>query len=95
MSLWLVPALMQTLDFVGPDISSGAWGESVAELSTLVPLSMISAERSFSSVLAATEFMMKAFPERLFYITGHSLGGGVAKLVSLKLSATTAIACSL
>ncbi|CAK9088638.1 unnamed protein product [Durusdinium trenchii] len=87
-SLWLVPALMQTLDFVGPDISSGAWGESVAELSTLVPLSMISAERSFSSVLAATEFMMKAFPERLFYITGHSLGGGVAKLVSLKLSAT-------
>ena len=27
----------------------------------------------------------RTYPERLFYLTGHSLGGGVAKLVALSL----------
>lgn len=31
--------------------------------------------------------LRKAHPERLFYLTGHSLGGGVAKLVALMLGA--------
>lgn len=86
-ALWLVPALMQAMNFVGPDVSSGAWGQAISSLSRLIPLSTVNTERSFSSVLAATEFMIKSHPERLFYLAGHSLGGGVAKLVALKLSA--------
>eukprot|EP00435_Cladocopium_sp_Y103_P022255 s361_g5.t1 len=49
-ALWLVPALMEVLNKVGPDISSGAlveWGR--------------------------------------FFLTGHSLGGGIAKMVALQI----------
>ena len=31
------------------------------------------------------EVLRRTYPERLFYLTGHSLGGGVAKLVALSL----------
>ena len=86
-ALWLVPALMQVMNFVGPDISTGSWGQAISSLSRLIPLSTVNTERSFSSVLAATQFVMKSHPQRLFYLAGHSLGGGVAKLVAFKLSA--------
>lgn len=29
-ALWCVPALMQALNFVGPDVSSGAWGQAIS-----------------------------------------------------------------
>lgn len=87
-ALWCVPALMQALNFVGPDVSSGAWGQAISGLSRLIPLSSVNPDRAFSSVLSATEYMMTKYPKRLFYLTGHSLGGGVAKLVALKLSSS-------
>ena len=85
-AIWLVPALMQFVNLIGPDVSTGPWGQAMSSLSHLVPLSSVRAEHSFSSVLGATELMMRIHPQRLFYLTGHSLGGGVAKLVALKLS---------
>jgi putative lipase involved disintegration of autophagic bodies len=36
-------------------------------------------------VLSAAELMINQHPEREYYITGHSLGGGVAKLVKLAI----------
>ena len=44
------------------DISTGVWGEGIAEMSHLFPLSSIEMERSFNSVLTATDYMMKAHP---------------------------------
>ena len=29
-ALWLVPALMQSCNFLGPDVSSGAWGQAIS-----------------------------------------------------------------
>lgn len=84
-SLWIVPALIQCFDMVGLDTSYGAWGMAMAELSHMIPLSDIDQERTFQSVLEATKSMIKQYPERQFYITGHSLGGGVAKLVKLAI----------
>eukprot|EP00435_Cladocopium_sp_Y103_P025773 s361_g6.t1 len=80
-ALWLVPALMQSCNFLGPDVSSGAWGQAISGLSRLVPLSSDHPDRSFSSVLKAAEFMMRTYPERLFYLTGHSLGGCSRKVL--------------
>lgn len=49
-AIWLVPALMQFVNLVGPDVSTGAWGQAISSLSRLVPLSNVRAEHSFSSV---------------------------------------------
>eukprot|EP00438_Fugacium_kawagutii_P017794 Skav205877 [mRNA] locus=scaffold766:264654:269541:+ [translate_table: standard] len=84
-SLWIVPALLQLFSSVGLDTSYGAWGMATAELSHLVPLSYINREPTVESVLWATRRMIETYPQREFYITGHSLGGGVAKLVKLAI----------
>ena len=84
-ALWLVPALMQVLNLIGPDISSGNWGKAISEYAELLPVASVGPDQTFSSVLAATEFMMESHPGRRFFLTGHSLGGGIAKLVALQL----------
>ncbi|CAJ1397841.1 unnamed protein product [Effrenium voratum] len=73
-TLWLVPAVMQR----GPS--------KPAVNSDRIPLSTINQQQTFRSVLYAAKFMMKEYPNRLYYLAGHSLGGGVAKLVELELS---------
>ena len=84
-SLWLVPALLQIFGCLGLDVSFGPWGMAMSTLSELVPMAHIDRGTTFRSVLLATKFMMKKYPERHFYLTGHSLGGGIAKLVHILL----------
>ncbi|CAJ1387546.1 unnamed protein product [Effrenium voratum] len=40
----------------------------------------------FSHLLDHVQKRKEKFPNRRFYITGHSLGGGLAKLVASKVS---------
>ena len=85
-ALWLVPALMQTLNFLGPDISTGAWGEGIAEMSHLIPLSSVRVEKSFGSIMAATAYMMKAFPA-----TGQHVLGSIFLLTQLTHIGTSCV----
>ena len=84
-ALWIVPAILQGFGLVGLDTAYGAWGMATAELSHLIPMAHIKREQTVEAVLAATEMIIKEHPARQFYITGHSLGGGVAKLVKLAI----------
>ena len=90
-SLWLVPSLMSVLDKVGPGVSSGEWGKAVARMSNVIPTAQSAEDTTFKQVLEATDYMLQRYPERLIYLTGHSLGGGIAKLVGLELH--TKVAC--
>ena len=84
-TLWLVPAVLQLCNYIGPDVSDGAWGISMSRLSNLIPLAPIKKQTTFDSVFNAVKYMMAKHPNRLYYLTGHSLGGGIAKLVELQL----------
>ena len=84
--MWIVPALLQFLGLVGLDTAYGAWGMATAELSQMLPMAYIDRKKTVESVLSAAELMINQHPEREYYITGHSLGGGVAKLVKLAIN---------
>jgi hypothetical protein len=84
-SLWIVPVLLQFFGLVGLDTAYGAWGMATAELSQMLPMAYIDRKKTVESVLSAAELMINQHPEREYYITGHSLGGGVAKLVKLAI----------
>lgn len=84
-ALWLVPALMEGLNKLGPDISTGNWGKSISEYAELFPSTRVAADHTFKSVLEATHLMIQSHPSRRFFLTGHSLGGGIAKMVALQI----------
>lgn len=84
-SLWIVPVLLQFFGLVGLDTAYGAWGMATAELSQMLPMAYIDRKKTVESVLSAAELMINQHPEHEYYITGHSLGGGVAKLVKLAI----------
>ncbi|CAL1144676.1 unnamed protein product [Cladocopium goreaui] len=73
-ALWLVPALME-----------GNWGKSISEYAELFPSTRVAADHTFKSVLEATHLMIQSHPSRRFFLTGHSLGGGIAKMVALQI----------
>ncbi|CAJ1459365.1 unnamed protein product [Effrenium voratum] len=68
----------------GPSLSNAA-AESVALLSTMMYGDGIQ-KQYFSHLLDHVQKRKEKFPNRRFYITGHSLGGGLAKLVASKVS---------
>ncbi|CAK9080764.1 unnamed protein product [Durusdinium trenchii] len=84
-TLWLVPAVLQLFNYIGPDVADGSWGISMSRLSQLIPLAPIRKQTTYDSVFLAVEYMLEHYPNRLYYLTGHSLGGGIAKLVELQL----------
>ncbi|CAE7022432.1 PP2AA2 [Symbiodinium natans] len=85
-SLWMLPAILQTIGLVGPDIGADCWGVAMARHSNEFPLCSVNLQRTYASLLQVVTDMLATYPNRTFYLTGHSLGGGVAKLVDLELT---------
>mmetsp|Transcript_140953 Transcript_140953/g.438187 ORF Transcript_140953/g.438187 Transcript_140953/m.438187 type:complete len:391 (+) Transcript_140953:194-1366(+) len=79
-NIWLTAGLMEGFEIIGPWMLASI-SQVVADLSTLVRGSGSSKEH-FAELLAYVRHRVKEEPKRQFYITGHSLGGGLAKLVS-------------
>lgn len=88
-SLWFVPGLLQIFNFVGLDVSFGSWGTAMVCMSNMIPLAKNNRQKTFDPLLQAAKSMMKQHPERRYVLTGHSLGGGVAKLVQILLGVKT------
>ena len=88
-SLWFVPGLLQIFNFVGLDVSFGSWGKAMVCMSSVIPLAKNDRQKTFDPLLQAAKSMMKQYPERRYLLTGHSLGGGVAKLVQILLGTKT------
>jgi len=74
---------MQMFSFFGPELASGSTAHGVVLLSTTMYGSF--QKRYFEVLLDRVQRAVKAAPDRRFYITGHSLGGGLAKLVAAKV----------
>ncbi|CAE7557417.1 PP2AA2, partial [Symbiodinium pilosum] len=85
-SLWMIPAILQTIGLVGPDIGADCWGIAMARHANAFPLCSVSLQSTYASLLSVVLDMLTTYPDRTFYLTGHSLGGGVAKLVDLELT---------
>lgn len=75
-------AIPQLASLIGPDLTSVA-ARAVLVLSTAMYGSWMQ-KNYYSTLLEHVQERVKQYPERSFYITGHSLGGGLAKLVSIE-----------
>ncbi|CAE7034745.1 unnamed protein product [Symbiodinium sp. CCMP2456] len=82
LNIWGPAAIMQAFSLAGPSLST-AVAESVALLSTVIYGESMQ-KQYFSDLLAHVRSRKTQLPDRRFYITGHSLGGGLAKLVAAK-----------
>ncbi|CAE7238631.1 unnamed protein product, partial [Symbiodinium pilosum] len=82
LNIWGPAAIMQAFSIAGPSLSN-AVAESVALLSTVMYGESMQ-KQYFSHLLAHVQNRTAQLPDRMFYITGHSLGGGLAKLVAAK-----------
>ncbi|CAL1154962.1 unnamed protein product [Cladocopium goreaui] len=76
-TLWLVPTVLQLCNYIGPDVSDGAWGISMSRLSALVPLAPIRKQTTFDSVFLAVKYMMSKHPNRWGSIGFHGAFLGV------------------
>jgi len=81
-NIWLTAALMEGFEIFGPWLFASV-SQVVADLSLLVRGSA-NAKAHFAYLLAYVQRRLREDPHRQFYITGHSLGGGLAKLVSIQ-----------
>jgi len=80
MIIWMPAAVMQLFNGLGPDMLS-----PVAR--AIGRLSKVFGHLDNSNYVELESYVvgrMKTEPNREYYITGHSLGGGLAKIVSLK-----------
>mmetsp|Transcript_85949 Transcript_85949/g.276463 ORF Transcript_85949/g.276463 Transcript_85949/m.276463 type:complete len:514 (-) Transcript_85949:41-1582(-) len=77
-NLWAPAAFMQAFELVGPWMSVG--GSQAIAFWAWRP-----AETYFTELLRYTKKRVQEDPHRRFYITGHSLGGGLAKLVGAQV----------
>ncbi|CAE8595821.1 unnamed protein product, partial [Polarella glacialis] len=77
LNIWLPACLMQGFTLIGPWLSQG-----MAKAIGLWSHSAHSSQPSYSELLAYVQRRLKEEPQRRFYIAGHSLGGGLAKLVA-------------
>lgn len=83
MNIWLPAAFMDAFSIVGPKLSD-AVAEAMARVSTPIYSDGLQ-KQYFSHLLEDVQRRRDQFPERRLYITGHSLGGGLAKLVAAKV----------
>lgn len=82
-NIWGSAVIMQAFSTIGPSLSI-AVAQAVALLSTVI-YGRAMEKDYFSSLLAHVQRRVEVDPQRRFYITGHSLGGGLAKLVAAKV----------
>eukprot|EP00931_Biecheleriopsis_adriatica_P121066 TRINITY_DN96146_c0_g1_i1.p1 TRINITY_DN96146_c0_g1~~TRINITY_DN96146_c0_g1_i1.p1 ORF type:complete len:272 (-),score=51.27 TRINITY_DN96146_c0_g1_i1:83-814(-) len=79
-NIWLPAMLMQAFTLVGPWISEGMvkaiafWSSLVHKVKPVQP-----------ELMSYVKKRLKEDPSRRFYITGHSLGGGLAKAVAAQV----------
>ncbi|CAE8733366.1 unnamed protein product, partial [Polarella glacialis] len=83
LNIWAPASIMQAFSVAGPSLSS-AVAEAVALLSTVMYGQGMQKEY-FAELLQTVQSRKTSMPNRRFYITGHSLGGGLAKLVAAKV----------
>ncbi|CAJ1423519.1 unnamed protein product [Effrenium voratum] len=82
MDLWLPVGMMYVFERLGPNIVS-LWGPGIAWICRRVYLLQDgNFSLSFMGLLHEVRARMQSYPSRVYYITGHSLGGGIAKLVA-------------
>jgi len=84
MNIWLPAAAMKGFSIIGPQVSD-AVAEAIARVSALLYSDGLQ-KQYFQHLLKYVQQRQKQFPNRRLYITGHSLGGGLAKLVAANVS---------
>lgn len=81
-NIWAPIAIPQFASFFGPDLTSVA-AQAVLVLSTLLYGEYMQ-KKYYSELLRYVKTRIHEEKQRRFYITGHSLGGGLAQLVSME-----------
>jgi len=82
--LWFPATVIQIFEKVGPSIAAG-WVTAIVRIIRRTSFRSTDELLSFGRLLDKVIAELEKHPERKFYITGHSLGGGVAKLVAAKV----------
>jgi len=86
-NIWSPIAITQLAGFIGPDLTIPA-ASAVLMLSTTLYGEWFD-KKYYTAFLAHVRERVAADPTRGYYLTGHSLGGGLAKLVALELGILT------
>jgi len=85
MDLWLPVGMMYVFERLGPSVIQ-LWGPGIAWICRHVYVQQDgNFSLSFLNLLNMVKSRMTSFPNRTYYITGHSLGGGIAKLVAAEV----------
>lgn len=85
LNLWLIAGLLQGLDMIFPSIhASHSLSKNFASPIAAVA-HCLNTHTPHHGLLKFVERRMRSMPKRSFYITGHSLGGGIANLVAGEL----------
>lgn len=81
-NIWAPIAIPQLASFLGPDLTSVS-ARAVLVLSTTIYGEWMQ-KKYYAKLLERVKHTVSSNPHKRFYITGHSLGGGLAKLVSME-----------
>lgn len=85
MDLWLPVGMMYVFERLGPSVIQ-LWGPGIAWICRHVYVQQDgNFSLSFLNLLKLVKSRMISYPNRTYYITGHSLGGGIAKLVAAEV----------
>lgn len=82
-NIWSPAAIMQAACVIGPDLRL-AVSRAVMLISTARGKDWFT-KSYYENLLTHVKSRVRADPQRRFYITGHSLGGGLAQLVALEV----------
>lgn len=84
-ALWLQAVVLRFFSALGPDVPYSLTKLSVALKSVLLGFNG-GRQGMFHVIIDKIEEQLRANPTRRFYITGHSLGGGLAKLLAAEIN---------
>lgn len=84
-NIWLTAALMQIFDMLGPSLSVPV-AQGVSQWSNLIYGKEDTSKRYFQYMMDYVRTRVEQEGgRRTFYIVGHSLGGGIAKLIASRV----------